>query len=197
MSTIAVSAMMRLMPSVTPVAMLGRTLGSSTRRIVAIRVLPSAKAASRMCRGHRLQAVARGDEHRGHRDQRHHRAGGYEGPARDRASLAAFGGERAGSAVGRSRRRRPRSGCRGCRRRSRCSASTIRVSDWRARPPPARTRRSTARSRSPAARRSAMPMSVSSAVPISGSRKPPEPAWLALGWGRLKIRLGRRYWMPR
>ena len=43
--------MMRLMPSVTPVAMLARTLGSSTRRIVAMRVLPSAKAASRMCAG--------------------------------------------------------------------------------------------------------------------------------------------------
>ncbi len=50
-STIAVSPMMRLTPSVAPVAMFERTLGSSTRRIVAIRVLPSAKAASRMCAG--------------------------------------------------------------------------------------------------------------------------------------------------
>ena len=50
-TTIAVSPMMRLTPSVTPVAMFERTLGSSTRRIVAIRVLPSAKAASRMCVG--------------------------------------------------------------------------------------------------------------------------------------------------
>ena len=50
-TTIAVSPMMRLTPSVTPVAMFERTLGSSTRRIVAMRVLPSAKAASRMCAG--------------------------------------------------------------------------------------------------------------------------------------------------
>ena len=50
-TTIAVSPMMRLMPSVTPVAMFERTLGSSTRRIVAMRVLPSANAASRMCAG--------------------------------------------------------------------------------------------------------------------------------------------------
>ena len=50
-TTIAVSPMMRLTPSVTPVAMFERTLGSSTRRIVVMRVLPSAKAASRMCVG--------------------------------------------------------------------------------------------------------------------------------------------------
>ena len=43
--------MMRLIPSVTPVAMFERTLGSSTRRIVVMRVLPSANAASRRCVG--------------------------------------------------------------------------------------------------------------------------------------------------
>ena len=39
---IAVSPMIRPMPSIAPVAMLGRAAGSSTRRIVAILVLPSA-----------------------------------------------------------------------------------------------------------------------------------------------------------
>ncbi len=37
----------------------------------------------------------------------------------------------------------------------------------------------------------AMPISVNSSVPSSGSRKPPDPAWVVLGSGRLKIRLGR------
>ena len=45
------SPMMRLIPSVTPVAMFERTPGSSTRRIVVMRVFPSAKAASRMWPG--------------------------------------------------------------------------------------------------------------------------------------------------
>ena len=39
---IAVSPMMRPIPSTVPVAMLGRIEGSSTRRIVIARVLPSA-----------------------------------------------------------------------------------------------------------------------------------------------------------
>ncbi len=42
-----------------------------------------------------------------------------------------------------------------------------------------------------------MPMTVSSSVPSSGSRKPPEPAWLELTCGRLNSRPGRRYWIPR
>ena len=39
---IAVSPMIRPMPSTTPLAIPGRTAGSSTRRIVVARVLPSA-----------------------------------------------------------------------------------------------------------------------------------------------------------
>ena len=59
--TIAVSPMMRLMPSVTPVAMFERTLGSSTRRIVAAARLAERVARPRACApGTACSAVARG-----------------------------------------------------------------------------------------------------------------------------------------
>ena len=69
------SPMMRLIPSVTPVATFERTLGRSTRRIVVIRVLPSANAASRRWAGKGLDAVAGRREHGGQREQRHHDPG--------------------------------------------------------------------------------------------------------------------------
>ena len=50
-TTIAVSPAIRPMPSAVPVAMPGRAAGSSTRRIVAALVLPSAYEASRTWRG--------------------------------------------------------------------------------------------------------------------------------------------------
>ena len=120
-TTIAVSPMMRLMPSVTPVAMFERTLGSSTRRIVAMRVLPSAKAASRMCAGTACRPsrvavniggsaisdiIAPGREERA---PVHAAAGGRERERREDA------------AAGRSPGRTARSRCRASPRRSRCS----------------------------------------------------------------------------
>ena len=176
--------MMRLTPSVTPVAMFERTLGSSTRRIVAIRVLPSAKAASRMCAGHRPQPVAGGDEQRRQRDQRHHRAGGDERAAVDAAAFGAERQRREDAELEDRQRRTARARCPACPRRSRCSTRrSARASDASARP--ARTRRPRSRSRRASGKASAMPITVSSSVPIRGSRMPPVCACEVLIAGRV------------
>ena len=82
---------MRPMPSAVPVAMPGRAAGSSTRRIVAAFVLPSAYEASRTCRGIACSASRVRAHDQRQRDQRHHRAGGEERAAEHGAAL---GGER-------------------------------------------------------------------------------------------------------
>src|SRR5664280_1944530 len=43
---------------------------------------------------------------------------------------------------------------------------------------------------------STIPMTVSRAVPINGSKKPPVPLCEVLSAGRCTSRLGRRYWIP-
>ena len=183
--------MIRLMPSVTPVAMLARTLGSSTRRIVAIRVLPSANAASRMCAGTPCRPL-----------RTETKIGGSAisdiiAPAarndlpvmpppsptsETHAKRCSWNSARPTNAITMS----------GVPATISIADSTTRVSQ---RGRPYSTSHSAEQIASGAA--IAIPIAASSSVPSSGSRKP--PVWFCArpAAGRLKISAGLRYWMPR
>ena len=137
---------------------------------------------------HRLHPVPRRREHRRQREQRHHDPGGDERLAVDAAALG-VNDKGANSPAG---RRQPEQRDHDVGRAG--DDLDARLDDPRqprrpavlGYPHGAATASGTA---------SAIPITVRSTVPRSGSRKPPEPAWVGLTWGRLKIRPGRRYWI--
>ena len=140
-----------------------------------MRVLPSANAASRMCAGHRLQPVAGGREDRRQREQRHHRAGRDE---RAPVHAAAFGGERERREQRELEDRQPEDRDHDVGRAGDDLDARLDHARQPARTPVLGDPHGAARA--PAAARARCRSRSAAAVPSSGSRKPPEPAWSAL-----------------